>query len=232
MIQVRKSKDRGHADHGWLFARHSFSFSDYYDPAHMGFSVLRVINEDQIAAGEGFPTHGHQNMEIITYIVEGALAHKDSMGNTEVILPGEVQVMSAGTGVRHSEFNHDKTNKTHLLQIWLLPNKNGVTPRYDQKSFESEFAKGDLVLVASETGREGSVMIHQAVDLYALKSKQEGAKEFQIKNNRKVWIQIVKGVLKVNEIELQAGDGCSFSELSLLSLQWAKESEFLLFDLP
>lgn len=232
MIKIRKASERGHANHGWLEARHSFSFAEYHDPAHMGFSVLRVINEDKIVGGAGFPTHGHQNMEIITYIVEGVLEHKDSMGNTATISPGEVQRMSAGTGVRHSEYNHLKVEKTHLMQIWIIPDKEGYPPSYEQKNFSSKLEAGELVLVASNTGRDGSVSLHQDVDLYALKSANNGERILNTQENRFYWLQVVKGVVKFNDVSLGAGDAISASVLSRIHLKWNAGSEFLLFDLP
>ena len=232
MIKIRKSSERGYANHGWLEARHSFSFADYYDPAHLGFSVLRVINEDKIVGGAGFPTHGHQNMEIITYIVDGVLEHKDSMGNTATISPGEVQRMSAGTGVRHSEYNHLKDKKTHLLQIWIMPDKNAYPPSYEQKNFAPQFLKNELILVASNSGRDGSVSLNQDVDLYALKSSSAGEKILNTEEGRFYWLQVVRGVVKFNDVTLGSGDAISGSVLSRIHLKWQPESEFLLFDLP
>ncbi|AGH96602.1 pirin family protein [Pseudobdellovibrio exovorus] len=232
MIKIRRSSERGHANHGWLDARHTFSFANYHDPAHMGFSVLRVINEDRIAGGAGFPPHAHQNMEIITYIIEGELEHKDSMGNTATIKPGEVQRMSAGTGVRHSEYNHLKDKPTHLMQIWLLPDKAGYPAGYEQKDFSTKLADGELVLVASNTGRDSSVSIHQDVDLYALKSPTAGERILNTDETRAYWLQVIKGVVKINDVSLAAGDAASTSVLSRLHLKWQAGSEFLLFDLP
>lgn len=232
MIKLRRSAERGYAQHGWLEARHSFSFAGYHDPAHMGFSVLRVINEDKIVGGAGFPTHGHQDMEILTYVVEGALEHKDSMGNSAVIRPGEVQRMSAGTGVRHSEFNSLKNEKTHILQIWIMPDKKSYEPSYEQKDFSSELEKGGLILVASNTGRDGSVSLHQDVDLYALKSPLAGERILNIQPDRFYWLQVVRGQVKANEVTLGAGDALSTSVLTRVHLQWSAQSEFLLFDLP
>lgn len=232
MIKIRKSSERGYANHGWLEARHSFSFANYYDPAHMGFSVLRVINEDKIAGGAGFPPHAHQNMEIITYIVDGVLEHKDSMGNTATISPGEVQRMSAGTGVRHSEYNHLKDRGTHLLQIWLTPDKNGYPPGYEQKDFSQRLAGGDVILVASNSGRDGSVKINQNVDLYALKSATAGERILNTDETRMYWLQVIRGVVKFNDVSVGAGDAISASNLTRIHLQWQNSSEFLLFDLP
>lgn len=232
MIKIRRSDERGHANHGWLEAKHSFSFADYYDPAHMGFSVLRVINEDQIAGGAGFPTHGHQNMEIITYIIDGVLEHKDSMGNTATISPGEVQRMSAGTGVRHSEYNHLKDKKTHLLQIWIMPDKSGYPPSYEQKNFSEQLAKDNLTLVVSNSGRDGSIKIQQDVDIYALKSATMGEKILNTDEARFYWLQVAKGVVKFNDVTLGSGDAVSASVLTRIHLSWQAGAEFILFDLP
>ena len=232
MIKIRRSPERGHANHGWLEARHSFSFADYYDPAHMGFSVLRVINEDKVAGGAGFPTHAHQNMEIITYIVDGVLEHKDSMGNTATISPGEVQRMSAGTGVRHSEYNHLLDKKTHLLQIWILPDKSGYPPGYEQKDFSERLKGGEVLLLASNTGRDGSVSLSQDVDLYGLKSASAGERILNTDEKRSYWLQVMSGVVKFNEVPLGSGDAVSATMLSRIHLGWQANSEFLLFDLP
>jgi redox-sensitive bicupin YhaK (pirin superfamily) len=232
MIQVRKSQDRGHADHGWLDSRHTFSFADYHDPKHMGFSVLRVINEDLIDGGTGFGMHGHRDMEIISYMVEGALEHKDSMGNSAVILPGEVQRMSAGTGVRHSEYNHFKDKKAHLIQIWILPEKEGITPGYEQKSFAKDFASSDLVLVASRDGRKGSVSLNQDVDFYAAKANAGGEKTINLRKQRSLWVQVIKGEVGVDGTTLTPGDAAGIMAVEAIQLSWDKNSEFLLFDLP
>jgi quercetin 2,3-dioxygenase len=232
MIKLRKSEDRGHAEHGWLKSHHTFSFADYHDPKQMGFSALRVINEDFVAGGAGFPTHAHRDMEIITYIVDGVLEHKDSMGNTATISPGEVQRMSAGTGVRHSEYNHLKDKKTHLLQIWILPDQANYPAGYEQKDFSSELAKGDLVLVASNDGRNGSVSMNQDAEMYAAKSKTGGEKILNTDETRFYWLQVVKGIVKINDITLGAGDGAYASLETRLQFKWQPDSEFLLFDLP
>lgn len=230
MMVVRKSADRGHADHGWLKSHHTFSFADYYDPKFMHFRDLRVINEDFIAGGEGFPTHGHKDMEIITYIIDGMLEHKDSMGNTATISPGEVQRMSAGTGVRHSEYNHLKDRETHLLQIWILPEKNDVQPGYGQKNFSQALEEKGLVLVVSKDGREGSITMNQAADVYAGKLKAGDKREFSLRSGRHAWIQIAKGELAVNGISLKQGDGVAISDESILKVE-SKGSDFILFDL-
>ncbi len=232
MIQVRKSQERGHADHGWLKSMHTFSFADYYDPKHMGFSVLRVINEDRIDGGTGFGTHGHRDMEIISYVIDGALEHKDSMGSDVVIKPGEVQRMSAGTGVRHSEYNHLKDRSTHFLQIWIMPEQNGVAPSYDQKSFTNDFGCSDLILVGSKNGRNGSVTINQDVDLYAAKAQDAGEKMLKTHKHRNLWVQVIKGDVDVEGTKLVSGDGAGITEVESLKLQWSKGAEFLLFDLP
>ncbi len=232
MIQVRKSGDRGHANHGWLKAKHSFSFADYYDPKNMGFSILRVINEDRITGGNGFGAHPHRDMEIITYIIDGALAHKDSMGNAAVIRPGEVQTMSAGTGVRHSEYNELQDQETHLLQIWLLPKQMNVKPSYGQKAFEKVLNEKDVVLVVSPDGREGSIAMNLEADLYASKLKEGKQLEFKLKPGRSAWVQIIAGELTLNSDKLSAGDGAAISDESLLKIESKKDSHFLYFDLP
>ncbi len=232
MVKIRRSLERGHADHGWLKARHSFSFGDYHDANHMGFSALRVINEDRIAGGAGFPTHAHRDMEIITYIVDGVLEHKDSMGNTATISPGEVQRMSAGTGVRHSEYNHLTDKKTHLLQIWILPDKANYAPSYEQKNFAPELEKGQLTLVASNDGRDGSVSMNQDVEMYVAKSPTAGEKIINTDETRFYWVQVIRGNIKVNDDILLEGDGLSASLLTRLHLQWSAGSEFLVFNLP
>lgn len=232
MISIRKSNDRGHADHGWLKAYHTFSFANYYDPQFMNWSVLRVINEDRISAGMGFATHGHNDMEIITYIVDGQLQHKDSMGNTAVISPGEVQYMSAGTGVRHSEFNPRHDQSTHLLQIWILPDKNGHAPRYGQTSFATLFAQGDFVLTASKDGREGSLAIHQDINMYVVKSPQAGQKKLSISKQRTVWVQNISGLIQVNQTQLNPGDGAGIALEEEIEFSWPAKSEFIVFDLP
>lgn len=233
MIKIRKSGDRGHINHGWLEAKHSFSFGDYYDPENMGFRVLRVINEDRVKGGEGFDTHPHRDMEIVTYLIEGSLEHKDSMGTGSVIRPGEIQYMSAGSGVYHSEFNHSKTETAHLLQIWILPNEKGAQPRYDQKTFPSIENSGKLVLIASPNAREGSVLIRQDASIYASRLKKGQRVTIEIGRGRYAWIQMVKGALEVNGTSLTVGDGAAISEELHLELKAVdSESEFLVFDLP
>jgi len=232
MIKIRKSNERGVAEHGWLSSRHTFSFADYHDPSQMGFSVLRVINEDKIIGGSGFSTHGHRDMEIISYVIEGSLEHKDSMGNTTVIRPGDVQRMSAGTGVRHSEFNHLPDKTTHFLQIWIQPDELGIAPGYDEKDFSFALGDGDLVLVVSRHGRDNSVSINQDVDIYAVKSPGSGERILNTDVNRSYWLQVIKGVVQFNEVTIGAGDGLSSTLLSRIHFKWSAGSEFLLFDLP
>ena len=228
MIQVRKARDRGHANHGWLDSWHSFSFADYHDPRHMGFSALRVINEDRVIPGEGFPTHPHRDMEIITYVLEGALEHQDSLGTGSVIRPGEVQRMSAGTGIRHSEFNHSKNEPVHFLQIWILPNVQGVKPSYEQKRIELD---GKLRLVASADGRDGSVTIHQDARVYA--ARLNGAEvSHALAPGRRSWVQVARGTAKVNGTTLHAGDGAGIESEADLRLAADGSAEVLLFDLP
>ncbi len=233
MIQIRKSKDRGHANHGWLEAKHSFSFADYYDPDHMGFRVLRVINEDKVKGGQGFGTHPHRDMEIVTYLLSGALEHKDSMGTGAVIQPGELQYMSAGSGVLHSEFNHSKTETAHLLQIWLLPNIKGASPAYDQRHFSATEKMGKLKLVVSPDGADGSIRIRQDTRIYA--SILPVGKETSLKlgKDRHAWIQVARGNISVNGKSLEAGDGAAISDETQLEIKATdSESELLVFDLP
>ena len=231
MIQLRKAEDRGHANHGWLDSYHSFSFADYHDPAHMGFSVLRVINEDRVQPGAGFPTHGHRDMEIISYVLEGALEHQDSLGNGSVIRPGDVQRMSAGTGVRHSEFNASKTEAVHFLQIWLLPKSHGIAPGYEQKHFAPEEIDNRLRLVASPDGRDGSVTIHQGASVYAARlNGNEVTHAFA--PGRRAWLQVARGAVKLNGTTLQAGDGAGIENETTLRLEADGSAEVLLFDLP
>ena len=231
MIKVRRSKERGHANHGWLDTHYTFSFSDYYDPRFQGFRNLRVINEDFIEPDQGFPKHGHRDMEIITYMVEGELSHKDSMGNGETIRPNEVQRMTAGTGVLHSEYS-SPTDKTHLLQIWILPEKHGLTPSYEQKLFAPEDKKGRLRLIASKGGDDGSVSINQDVKLYASVLQSGKQVSHELADGRHAWIQMISGSLDVNGYSLEKGDGAAISdEKSLKIAATDDETEFLLFDL-
>ena len=232
MITLRKSNDRGDVNHGWLKSKHTFSFADYYDPKNMGFSVLRVINEDRINGGTGFGTHGHRDMEIISYVIEGAVEHKDSMGSNVVIKPGEVQRMSAGTGVTHSEQNYLKDQVTHFLQIWIIPEKMGVAPSYDQKSFANDFSSSDLILVGSRDGRNNSVTINQDVDMYAARTQDAGQKTIKTYPHRHLWVQVISGQVFADGTELAAGDGAGITAVENLKLKWNKGAEFILFDLP
>ncbi|KPF61468.1 quercetin 2,3-dioxygenase [beta proteobacterium AAP51] len=238
MITLRKSAERGYADHGWLQSFHSFSFADYHDPRHMGVGNLRVINEDRIAPGTGFGTHGHRDMEIVSYVLEGALAHKDSMGNGQagganagVIRPGDVQRMSAGTGVRHSEFNHAADATTHFLQIWVLPEKAGIEPGYEQKHFSAESKRGRLVTVASRDGREGSVTIHADAALRAGLFTGDERAELALDPQRIAYVHLVRGALRVNDRPLQAGDAARLERETQLVLEGGQDAEVLVFDL-
>ena len=231
MITVRKSSDRGHADHGWLLTYHSFSFADYYDPQEMGWGKLRVINEDRVQPGKGFGTHGHEDMEIISYVLEGQLQHKDSMGNGTIIRPGDVQRMSAGTGVQHSEFNPSPSTLVHFLQIWIEPERPGLKPGYEQKFFTPEDKRGQLRLVASRDGREGSVTVHQDADVYAgLLSSGEQVLH-QIAAGRIAYLHLVKGAVRVNGTQLMTGDGAKIESEQDLVIAANEDSELLLFDM-
>lgn len=231
MIQVRKSNDRGLAEHGWLHSRHTFSFAEYQDPDHMGFGVLRVINEDQIEPGTGFGTHGHQDMEIISYVIEGALEHQDSMGNKTVIKPGEIQRMSAGTGVRHSEYNQSKELKTHFLQIWIFPDKRGYPPSYGQINFESKLTSSNFALLVSRDGRNDSVTINQDADIYLGVTKGQAEIVHKTSADRYVWIQMIKGSLKVLGRSLDAGDGAAIVSEASITINAEAGAQFLLFDM-
>ena len=228
MIKMRKAHDRGHANHGWLDSWHTFSFADYHDPRHMGFSALRVINEDRVIPGEGFPTHPHRDMEIITYVLEGALEHKDSLGTGSVIHPGEVQRMSAGTGIRHSEFNHSQSEPVHFLQIWILPDRQGVQPGYEQKRIGLD---GRLRLVASPDGRDESVTIHQDAHVYAARLNGDEVTHM-LAPGRRAWLQVARGTVKLNGSTLYAGDGAGIENEPALQLTADGSAEVLLFDLP
>lgn len=231
MLQLRKSQDRGIADHGWLKSKHTFSFADYYDPEQMGFRSLRVINEDRIEGGTGFGAHPHQSMEIISYVVKGALEHKDSMGTKAIIKPGEVQRMSAGTGVVHSEYNANPDDETHFFQIWIQPKTRGGNPGYGQKSFESDLNSKKLVLVMSEDGRDGSISIKQDADMYISRLNAGDDLEFKLRPTRGAWAQVVSGNLTVNGKDLTTGDALSFQDEELLKFKANDQSEFILFDL-
>jgi redox-sensitive bicupin YhaK (pirin superfamily) len=231
MITLRKAQDRGYADHGWLKSFHSFSFADYHDPRHMGVGNLRVINEDRIAAGTGFGTHGHRDMEIVSYVLEGALAHKDSLGTNGVIRPGEVQRMSAGSGVRHSEFNHEAAGETHFLQIWILPRMPGIVPGYEQKRFDDAAKRGRLALVASEDGREGSVTIHADAAIRAGLFDGDERAEQALDPRRLTYVHVARGSLEVNGQRLDAGDAATLDGETRLALAGGRQAEVLVFDL-
>ena len=231
MMQIRRSEARGHADHGWLKSQHSFSFAEFHDPRWMGWGNLRVINEDRIAPGTGFGTHGHRDMEIISYVLEGNLAHKDSMGNVKGIPPGDVQRMSAGTGVRHSEFNHAPDQTTHFLQIWIEPDALGVEPGYEQKSFPEADKRGQLRLVASPDGAAGSVSIHADAAVYAGLLDGAEATELALNPERKAYVHLVRGALTANGEVLQAGDALALAGESMLRLGHGAQAEVLVFDL-
>jgi quercetin 2,3-dioxygenase len=231
MISIRQAKERGHFDHGWLNTYHTFSFDQYYDPRYMGFRDLRVINEDFVAGGRGFPTHGHRDMEIITYILEGALKHEDSIGNGSVIRPGDVQRMTAGTGVRHSEKNASDTERVHLLQIWILPNTVGLEPGYEQKAFTEDERRGQLRLIASEDGRDGSVQLNQDVSLFASILPAGEEVQHAMDERRYAWIQVARGSIAVNGENADQGDGVIVVGESALTIRASKPAEILLFDL-
>ena len=233
MIQIRRSEDRGRFDHGWLDTRHTFSFADYHDARFMGFRDLRVVNEDRVAPGQVFGTHGHRDMEIVSYVLDGALAHRDNMGSGSVIVPGDVQYMSAGTGVRHSEFNASQTEPVHFVQIWIEPNASGLPPRYGQKRFDEASKAGRLALVASGSGAEGSIAIRQDVNLYASILAPGQSASLALRAGRYAWVQVLRGALDVNGQGLEAGDGLAASEETELRFAATGETpaEFLVFDL-
>ena len=231
MITIRKSQERGHFDHGWLNTYFTFSFADYYDPQHVHFRTLRVLNDDRVAAGAGFPEHPHRDMEIVTYVLDGALEHRDSMGNGSVIRPGDLQYMSAGSGVTHSEFNASKTEPVRLLQIWMFPEKKGMKPAYDQKNFPRDDKQGKLRLVASPDGREGSVAIRQDNELYATVLGAGESVRHELKPERHAFVQVARGSVKLNGTKLVEGDGAAISEEKAVELTGVKDAEVLLFDL-
>ncbi|HEY7784760.1 MAG TPA: pirin family protein [Pyrinomonadaceae bacterium] len=231
MITIRKAVERGHFNHGWLDTYHTFSFDQYYDPDHMSFRSLRVINEDRVAPKHGFPTHSHRDMEIITYILEGELRHEDSMGTGSVIRPGEVQRMTAGTGVAHSERNPSPDKEVHLLQIWIMPNQRGLTPSYEQRAFSEEERSGKLRLVASPDGRDGSVSINQDALLYATILSVGQEVSHRLSNNRHAWLQVARGALTLNGTQLEQGDGVAISEETEVRITTDSGAEALLFDL-
>jgi quercetin 2,3-dioxygenase len=231
MINLRKANQRGHFDHGWLNTYHTFSFASYYDPDHMGFRSLRVMNEDRVKPGMGFGMHGHQDMEILTYVLEGGLAHKDSLGNGEVLRPGELQRMSAGTGIRHSEFNPSKDEPVHFYQIWMLPETDGLTPSYEQREFSEAERSGKLRLVAAKDPKDGALTIHQNAQVYsALLAPGEKA-SYTLQPRRHAWVQVARGAITVNGQSMEAGDGAAVSDEALLELVAQKPSDILLFDL-
>ena len=232
MIAVRRAAERGTANLGWLDSRHTFSFGHYYDPDHMGFGALRVINEDRVAPGGGFDTHGHQDMEIISYVLEGALEHRDSIGTGSVIRPGDVQVMSAGTGIRHSEFNHSKTQPVHFLQIWLMPDRKGLAPRYDQKTFAESGKRDRLRLVGSPDGRDGAIVINQDAAIYDAELSLGHTVTHPLKAGRKSWVQVIAGTIEVNGKTAAAGDGVAVADEGLVSItSSAVGAQVLVFDL-
>ncbi|MEW5739380.1 MAG: pirin family protein [Myxococcota bacterium] len=231
MMTIRRGEERGSADHGWLDTKHTFSFADYYDPRHMGFRQLRVINEDRVAPGQGFGTHPHRDMEIVSYVLAGGLQHKDSMGNGSVIRPGDVQRMSAGTGVLHSEFNASKTERVHFLQIWLLPAQEGIAPGYEQKTFSEADKRGRLRLIASPDGADGSVTIHTDARLYAAVLGQGEQAALSLPKGRHAWVHVAKGAAMLNGQRLSAGDGAALSDEARVALEGVESAEVLVFDL-
>ncbi len=233
MISVRHAAERGTANFGWLDSRHTFSFGDYHDPEQMGFGALRVINEDRVSPGQGFGTHGHRDMEIISYVLEGALEHKDSIGTGSVIRPGDVQIMSAGTGIRHSEFNHSKTEPVHFLQIWVVPDRQGIAPRYEQKTFPDADKRGRLRLVGSSDGRDGSVIIHQDAKIFAALLNTGDHVTHALPHERRAWLQVVRGTVAMNGLELHTGDGAAVEDEPTLTVTAKLDgTEILVFDLP
>jgi quercetin 2,3-dioxygenase len=232
MIQIRRSQERGHANHGWLESYHTFSFANYYDPKFTGFRELLIINEDRVLPGKGFGRHGHRDMEIISYVLEGALEHKDSMGTGSVIRPGDVQRMSAGTGVQHSEFNHSEKDKLHFLQIWITPKAEGIKPSYEEKKFSAEEKKNKLKLIVSPEGEQGSLKINQDAKVFASILDEGKSVMFELAPKRYGWVQVVKGSIDLNGQQLNEGDGAAIVEEQKLQLVGKKTSEFLLFDLP
>jgi redox-sensitive bicupin YhaK (pirin superfamily) len=232
MQEIRRSKERGYADHGWLKSYHSFSFADYFDPKHVEFGPLRVINEDRVAAGQGFGTHGHRDMEIISYVLAGELAHRDSIGNGSTIRPGDVQRMSAGRGVRHSEFNPSPANLVHFLQIWIQPNVEGIEPSYEEKRFAPDEKRGRLRLIASPDQSEGSVLIHQDARVYAGLFDGADTAALTVPTDRLIYVHVARGAIQANGVALEAGDALKLSETPQLQLQAGRDAEVLVFDLP
>jgi quercetin 2,3-dioxygenase len=232
MLTIRRSEDRGHFDMGWLDTRHTFSFGEYYDPRYLGFSALRVINEDRVAPGKGFPTHGHRDMEIVTYILHGALEHKDSLGTGSVIRPGDVQRMSAGAGIQHSEFNHSAQEGVHFLQIWILPEQKGLPPSYEQITVSAQDRHDRLRLIGSRDGRDGSVTIHQNLGLYSALLSSGAKIDQPLAPSRAGWVQVVSGAIDLNGLHLRAGDGVAAVNETSLKILTLEPAEILLFDLP
>jgi len=230
-IALRRAEDRGHADFGWLDSRHTFSFGDYFDPSHMGFGPLRVINDDRVAGGAGFPTHPHRDMEIISYVLDGALEHKDTLGATSVIRPGDVQRMSAGTGVRHSEYNASAAEPVHFLQIWIIPERQGLAPGYEQKRFPDAEKRDALRLIASRDGRDGAITVHRDVDLYATLLSGGKSVSHDIAAGRGAWVQVARGALEVNGATARTGDGLSVLGPAQLTLRADEDAEALVFDM-
>jgi redox-sensitive bicupin YhaK (pirin superfamily) len=231
MLAIRPADDRGLANLGWLNSRHTFSFGHYYDPQFMGFGPLRVINEDRVKPSQGFGTHGHSDMEIISYVLDGALEHKDSLGTGSIIRPGDVQRMTAGTGVRHSEYNASSTDPVHFLQIWIIPEKNGLEPSYEQKAFSDDEKRSQLRLVGSRDGRDGSVMIHQDVDLYASLLGANDSVSYELGEDRNGWVQVARGSVRLDDNELSAGDGVALKGARTLTFEGVDDAEILLFDM-
>ncbi len=231
MITVRPAAERGHTDWGWLDSRHTFSFGEYFDPRHMGFRSLRVLNDDRVAPGQGFGAHGHRDMEILSYVLEGALEHKDSSGGGGIIRPGEIQFMRAGTGVTHSEFNASRTEPVHFLQIWVLPGRPGLAPRYDQQAFDAEAARRGFVLLASPEGRFGSIPIHQDASLSVARLGTGDAREHPLAPGRQAWVHVARGSVSLGGRPLEAGDGAAFSDEPHVVVEGRGEAEVLLFDL-
>ena len=231
MLTMRRAQERGHANHGWLNSYHTFSFGDYYDPRHVGFSHLRVINDDTVSPGGGFGTHGHRDMEIISYVLDGALEHRDSMGNGSVIRPGDVQRMSAGTGVTHSEFNASDVEPVHFLQIWVVPEVDGLKPSYEQKAFAADEKRGRLRLIGSRDGRHGSVIIHQDVDLYAALLSDGVSVRHDLPDGHKGWVHVAQGSALLNDEQLYPGDGVAIQGPATISITGSSEAELLLFDM-
>jgi quercetin 2,3-dioxygenase len=231
MISIRKSNERGHADHGWLNTYHTFSFASYYDPRWMGFRSLRVMNEDRVAVGQGFGTHSHKDMEIVSYVLEGALEHKDSLGNGEVLRPGEFQRITAGTGISHSEFNPSRDQPTHFYQIWLLPQRNGLAPSYEQKRFDDSELRNALRIVASPEGENGSLTIHQDARIFLAKLDAEKAIDFDLFPGRHAWLQVLRGAVTLNGTTMDTSDGAAISDEPKLAIRAAENAEIMLFDL-